>query len=503
MSTSFYPRYLALVEEIERRFPVPSWKSGDFELWPLARLDLYLDMYWQDAGCAPPELHSLPLRIAGRIAMPLRNLWSSRHDLAHRVTRPRPAHTVFLGDGVTLDRVDGHYRDRFGEPVIAALQRSGQDCFLMQGGFPGRLPWHRRTYAANLVESRGFLWALVTRATLELPGHADVLDFLRANAVDAPSLGRASLERRAAMVAATAAEFERVLEVVRPSIAFVVGYFAGLGPAFVLACRRQGILSVDLQRAPQGGALHAYRWTILPAGGYATLPSVFWCWTREDAARIDEWTEKLSAPWHGAIHGGHTQLAQYLADDVLVRNLDARFAAIGNGAKFEREILVALQPIHGHRAVWDALCSRIETAPDSWRWWIRRHPASRPDQDAESGRLRALRRPNVVNEEASALPLPALLSRMSALVSLSSGAAVEAAMCGVPVYFLLDAARHAFADLIESGAAQVVGVDSILQAISGARARPPRPATGPAPPIEQSLLQLRERARAYRQVLRK
>jgi hypothetical protein len=499
MAVTFNHRYIALLEEIERNFPVSEWRGGDLEIWPLVRMDLYHDLYFADAGVTPPGERALPLRIAGRVAMPLRNLWNSRHDLTNHVMRPTPAHAIFLGDGFSLDRVDGKWRDRFGEPVIAALEARGHETFLMQTGSLTRLPWYRPTFPANLAESCGILKSLVTRLPLELPGHDGVLDFLTRNGVEAPSLSWIKLERHANLVAATAAAFEYVLRIVKPTLAFVVTYHARLGPAFLLACRRQGILSVALQRTPHASAPQAYRWVALPARGYATLPAVFWNWTQDDSARLDDWAKKLALPWHSAIRGGHTQLASYLDDrNPATRIWDAQFASIGEGATFEREILVALQPIHGHRAVWDALCAQIEASPGSWRWWIRRHPASMPVQDSEFSRLLALRRPNVISADAATFPLPALLRHMSAVLSLGSGVAVEASMFGVPAFFLIDAARHTFADLIACGAAEIVDVGSVNSAISRIHRSPIRTPQDLPPAIEETLIQLEERARMYR-----
>ena len=59
-------------------------------------------------------------------------------------------------------------------------------------------------------------------------------------------------------------------------------------------------------------------------------------------------------------------------------------AKISHSANVTREILVALQPLAGFGDIWDRLTAEIEAAPASWRWWIRRHPASRPDQDPPS-----------------------------------------------------------------------------------------------------------------------
>ena len=434
-------------------------------------------------------------RLAG-ILRPLRNMWRSRGDLEHFVIRPKPAHAIILGDGVSLDFVDGAWRDRFSEPLIEAFEKRGLRTFLMQSGGLNRLPWHRPTFAANIIAGQGYQPSFRDTTPLKLPDHDGVLEFLDSHGVRAPSVGEAGIRRYASIVSATAAEFEQVLRIVRPSLAFVVTYYAGLGPAFLLACRRMGILSVDLQHCPQEGAHKAYGWSALPQTGYSLLPAVFWNWSESDAAAIARWTATLESPWHRSVYGGHTQLASFLDDrDPAVKAWDKRFGAIAGD--FEREILVALQPIAGYRAVWDTLAAQIEGAPSRWRWWIRRHPASTLQQDAEYQRLISLRKPNVVIEEASSMPLPALLRHMSVMVSLASGAAGEAAVFGVPVLFLSEGARGQFGRLIERGLASVADVRMLNSSIERIGARGDRPAAAGPPEINATLLHLEDLARAY------
>jgi len=457
LNGNFHSRYLSLTNRIERDFAVSRWKSGDVDIWPFARMDLYLDMHRQATGERPPKERALLLRVIARSLRSLRNLWKSRRDLAHWIARPKRADAIFLGDGVSLDLVGSAWEDRFGEPLIAALERRGAKSFLMQRGDLSRLPWRRPTFAASLIEARGWLASVFCARPLDLPGHDQVLRFLAREGVLAPSLTRAALARRTAEVAATASAFERVLRIVRPRMAFVVTYYAGLGHAFVLACRRLGILSVDVQHCPQEGVHKAYGWSAVPENGYTTLPSLFWNWTQTDAAAISAWS---SPPWHRSLHGGHTQLASFES-----RIWDEKFRQIAKG-KFEREILVALQPIGGQRARWEALADQIEAAPTNWRWWIRRHPSSRAQQDREFGRLLDLRKPNVLVTEASLLPLPALLPHMSATVSLASGTAVEAEMFGVPSFFLGSEALGTFVSLVERGSAKIVDARNINQEIA-------------------------------------
>lgn len=476
---SFYGRYRALVEEIERRFAVTSWKSGDADLWPLARFDLYLDMYWDNADAGWPRPRYFPLRVTAALLKPARNLWRSRRDLARCCFWPRRAPAIFLGDGVSLDRIAGSFQDRQGEPLMAALEKRGLQTFLMQAGELVRLPWKRRTFAANLVEGWAWLLSPFFAARPRLADHAGVMSFLAGHGVRAPSLARHAIAKRARILHAASFLFGHLLNRVRPRLGFVVSYYAGLGPAFVLACRRRKILSVDVQHAPLEGAPMAYVFGAYPPGGFTTLPAVFWSWTDEDA-------QSVSRSAHRGFRGGAPQLS--------LLNQTGIWPDFPAG-DFEREILVALQPIAGRGEEWEALAAVIEAAPVNWRWWIRRHPASRPDQDCEFGRLLSLRRSNV-EMEAAALPLPVLLRRMSAVLSLASGVAMEAARFGVPAFFLSDEARSVFGGLIAQGGARVIRMDDIHACI-GALASRPGHDPDHVPALEDSIDRLERWARDY------
>jgi hypothetical protein len=133
----------------------------------------------------------------------------------------------------------------------------------------------------------------------------------------------------------------------------------------------------------------------------------------------------------------------------------------------------------------------------TWRWWIRRHPAS--FDDAEFASLVSLRRPNVLIEESSMLPLPALLRQMSVVVSRFSGASAEAAFFGVPAIFISEEARGQFSDLIDRGFAAVVEIEALNAAIAAMPAVPVRPPAtwAPVPEVGQTLARLMEMARDY------
>jgi hypothetical protein len=350
----FHGNYLALVDEIERKFAVVSWRCEDFEIWPLARMELYLDMYWAAVGTSRPAVRPFPVRSIAIALRQLRNLWISRNHLDHLLLQPRPSQAFILGDGVSIDLSKDGAVDRFAEPVMQALEYRANRSFLLQPGDLSRLPWRRPTYAANLVYHSGVPGLFGKASAISVPDIAVVAEFLANKGVASPSMTAHHLAHVATRVSRSARSFERLLRQVRPEMAFVVNYYSNLGPALMLACRRQRILSIDLQHCPQG-THQAYRWAQLPKSGYATLPAVFWNWTEQDAAAIRRSTEQLAVPWHRSIHGGHTQLAGYLDDrDPANLEWDRKFGNAGGGGSFEKEVLLALQPVGNRGAAWEA-----------------------------------------------------------------------------------------------------------------------------------------------------
>ena len=284
--TSAYRHHRELAEAIEGACLVAEWRAGDIDLWPLASQDLFLDIFRSGGGDTEQPRLPFAIRAASTLAVRAANLWKTRHNPSQLVTRPDRADAILLGDGVSLDFVDGSWRDRFGEPVVAALERQGRRVFVIQPGNLTRLPWLRPTYPANQIAARAAIVAALSQGlTPQLPDHETVMELARGAGVSAPSLSAERLARRARVVAAQAAAFEGILRRVQPKVVFVVTYYAGLGHAMALACRRHGVLCVDLQlplrwRSP-GLSL------VRPAGwGLFTVPGVFWTWTGKDAATL-------------------------------------------------------------------------------------------------------------------------------------------------------------------------------------------------------------------------
>ena len=92
MTQLVHQRYLDLVDEIEARFAVARWTSGDVDLWPPARVDLFLDLFkagGADSAQAPPPF--IP-RAAGALGVfvedhPQRRIKTGRQGVARHPLR--------------------------------------------------------------------------------------------------------------------------------------------------------------------------------------------------------------------------------------------------------------------------------------------------------------------------------------------------------------------------------------------------------------------------------
>jgi len=500
--------FLALVDEIEAKFPVTDWRFGDVPAWPLARKTLYGNLFRQEDGrqsyntqsASGRRLSSRILRALDYAATPITNVWRSRGNLHNLVLSPRRSEFLFLGDGTTIDQIGGAGRDRYCDPLISHLQTGGHSTFLMQRGESKYRTWSRPTFAANGIINRAHLAAPFGRISPhsgDLEGHGQVLEFLDRKGVPTYELDVASLSKVAASISASARGFERLLTKVRPSICFIVRYYVRMGHAFALACRRQGILLVELQREGRGARHEAYHWYAVPEVGYSILPGVFWTWTADDAAAIDAWCRKLKHPWHRSLYGGHPQLSAWFDDNNSETiAADARIRDICARRSSDLDILVALQSADGYDATWNALATLIEESPPSWRWWLRRHPATMHLGARGLGRLLEIESERVLIDEASSLPLPALLRHVNAFVTLYSGAAVEASMFGLKPIFLLHNAAETYAHLIDNGRAEIIDdLRKLRERLAGIRGQPNNRYRQPS--LVDVFARLQEMAREY------
>ena len=173
--TGTLEEFFSAIQECERLYPVSRWSVHGVPVWPFIRTEGRQEL--------SESLPSSGNKIASRsfifsllrhATSPLADVIENYRDWQHEKLRLRPVDALVLGDGISRDVIEGAWRDRYGAPIIAALEAIGKTSLLMQ---PRRqiLPRERETYSVQWIASWGHLAGRIFQArTVDLPGHAEV-----------------------------------------------------------------------------------------------------------------------------------------------------------------------------------------------------------------------------------------------------------------------------------------------------------------------------------------
>lgn len=470
-----------LVHLLESSFPVADWTIDGLHVWPLFRLALTNNFIKAPISRPGPR----GIALAKDLAIQVAQLAAARRaDTEHEATLGETADAVFLNTGISYIQNRGAYYERFCDPLITRLAAAGHGALMLTPASP--LPVPRRTPSRPIfaellaVRLQATLWARLARPAIHLPGFEALREALGPQAAQAP--GRLLLTRQAALVEAYARYFAVILRQARAKVGLVVCYYSFAGQGFVLACRRLGIPSIDIQHGVHGELHRAYgRWDRVPASGYELLPAIFWCWSDTEAAAIERW--RAAGSPHRPVVGGNPLLEawpQVYPDAAADRaRLDAEHP-VPTGTP---RILITLQSLPDISPLIDA----IRAGGDRWFWHIRCHPNQGDRPDGLEARLAAEGFQNAEARLGTALPLYSLLPAMSAHVTAYSAVVYEAQALGVPSVVTHKLAADIFADLIaegnvryaETGEAIAAAVTDQLSRLDGAGARTaPRLDTG-------------------------
>jgi hypothetical protein len=442
---------MAVLNEIEDRLPVDEWCIDDIAVWPLVRRDVAWGLDDAAALSMPrPRLAAVShMARAGATALTT-GLYVASRD-RHRYGSPDgDVDVVMLGDTVSRTRVDGVWFDEFFDPVATALDAMGRSSTLLEVGRHIRVPRKRPAHSVQAhideLKVRSMI-SLPARNAERLPGYDEFLGTMTSLGI-AAGFDRTALGRRVRFVDLVARYFATIL---RPTVRLGMADIDGpVAMAFYLACRRTGVTSVEMQHGVQGDLHWGHgRWKCVPRDGYALLPAVFWTWSGYEADTISRWSQPVSSR-HRPVVGGRPWLDVWLRGaDPVVASYDEQVAVLQRRTGARVNVLVTLQTGVVTREWLQRLVAAAGATP-SWFWWVRSRASMSP-AEAEAVREAVRGMHNAETEQATALPLYALLRHVDAHVTAFSSVVIEAAAFGVPSVATDPDAATWFPNLVGSG----------------------------------------------------
>ena len=273
---------------------------------------------------------------------------------------------------------------------------------------------------------------------------------------------------RAIYIRIIANDFLEMFKELRPQLGILESYHGTPGMAFSLACREFGIPCMDIQHGVAGEWHYAYgRWHNLPKTGYELLPSLFWCWGDAEAKAIEDWAVDQQLP-HRAIIGGNLWLETWKRGNApLINKYDKNLKEKMSASGCPRHVLFTLQGEESTQRL-EMLAVLVKKTQESWFWWLRLHPSALQ----QAKRISEIFHRSSVGvrsydlDQASALPLYALLRNVDLHMTGYSSTVIEAASFQVPSIILDNYSLGHYQKYIDSGAAVVAkDSESIVEAM--------------------------------------
>lgn len=162
--------------------------------------------------------------------------------------------------------------------------------------------------------------------------------------------------------------FERLIKKHSVKHVIIPVYYNFVGLAMCLACRRQGIESIEYQHGAQSQFHSTYvGWNKVPEEGYALMPSSFWVWGDANFRRINHWAERTKV----TVKVSGNAWLDYLQNNALVEPLVKQDISGSNSAK--KIALLCLQRFPQHYKSF--ITSAMRDASENIVWVIKEHPA--------------------------------------------------------------------------------------------------------------------------------
>lgn len=461
-------KILDLLNEIEEKFQVDKWMVDGIHIWPIIRIDLMMNLHYESSPDLQTRINLL-LKIREGLKMLLgvpKYLTSFFFDYTKNSRIDSSAKAIFLGDGVSKVYLKNVWYDKFCDPFIDYFKKKNIATFFME-------PLHKYIiprYSFSMFIQPYLDYELIKSMFFSKKGDFDIkvinydsfITFLRSKNVRVPLPSLERIKQIIIVIKAYSTFFKRVLAKLEPSLGFVVGYYGPRGMAFNLACSQLGIQSVDIQHGVAGEFNAAYgRWNRVPKKGYNLLPSIFWSWSKTDAGAVNKWSKKITDNHNKAIVGGNMFLGLWKDQDGDFVKYYDKFIIQKKG---EINILITLSSIENHnKTLLEKLLAIIKSSSFKWKWWIRAHPC---ELEEKENIKRWLTKNHILNyeiDQATDLPLYAIMRHMDIHITYVSATVFEADFFAIPSIIVGEDGVSYFLNQILAGIAIVANEPSKIK----------------------------------------
>lgn len=450
---------LEIFKYIEQKYNVDEWKINGIHIYPLIRLEnRYLLSLMSLNGSAKVEatsngyglkiLKAKPRRIKAQLGDPQGQLKLHQADV------------VFLGNGISFSKLNGSWYQKLCDPIQDALKDEKISCIRLEMSHNFLTPRHNpckfiQTEVDNVI-IKSIIASKIKAPQFEDEQWGDFESFCNDPYVKKKLLKLPTKElvrKRIAKIEALSSFYQKKLKKINPKIAFIPAYYGDQEISFIIACKRMGITTVDVQHGVQGKYHLGYgSWFKVASKGYTPLPDYFAVWSEQEKEAIQMWSEAVTG--HDVVVTGNLFSELWKENNnPIVKKYDDEIAKLKKWKK-KQTILLTLSPYTEKEM--KLIYEVVKESQLEYNWFIRLHPSMIRNQEEIKNNFKSMGIKHFEIEQSSNLPLYSLLRNIDLHMTVQSSCVIEAADFGVQSIITSDYAAKLYDNWVKNGKAHLI-----------------------------------------------
>lgn len=456
-----------IINSLEEQFPVDKWVIDGIHVWPLIRYQIT----WQLQEITRDSQEHTFEKIINAFDRNSSFINAYYCDYKHNAKLREKVDAIFLTHSHSRSRLNGTWFDTSFDPYLLYLDEIGKKSLVLECtiGNDYRVPRYNssifiqskteRIYYTDRVKASLFRF----NQQIALPMFEEFVGYLK-EIINVPAfLDIKTLELSVKVIRDTADYFKKIFRKSKPVLAFSECYCTNTSYAFNLACREEGIISIEVQDGTQGDfSISHSRFSRVPKEGYEIFPKLYWYWNESEATVISNWNHPCKDA-HDVLVAGNMWLDMWRDNSMLCKRYDDIILDFKESIQQKSNIILTLQWGIDNLGMKDWIIDAIRKTEDSCFWWIRLHPKSVDMRTQIKKLLLENELENFELDKSTDMPFPALLRHMDVHVTNFSSSVLEAEYLSVPSILTDPYANEVYRPQIASGTA--ILVDSSTQLI--------------------------------------
>ncbi|KGR86923.1 tetratricopeptide repeat protein [Lysinibacillus boronitolerans] len=438
-------KIMQTINYIEKNLPVKNWKINEIDFWPIFRIVTSLNL----------------LKSKSKINNEIYEITKNPKEipsLSH-IFDDKDIDIIFLSDSQYRVKLNSIWYNRLSDPFYEISKRMGYKAINLDFSYQnaGKVPVIENTYSLQnqLIASQDL--ENLENLDLKLDRFEEVREkilYLTKDENDVPDISK--VKWMATQILYWKERFREIILQKKIKSVFIVNYYQLISYALILAARELNIPSIDIQHGNQR-SVYYHNWNSIPVNGFNTLPTYFWCWSKEHGLPIKTWVSKTER--HDVVIGGNPWTEMWKNEEsTLTKFYDQEVNKYLNNSNIN--ILFTVQPLYplvGWKYnIPNWVIEVIRVSPPNWKFYIRYHQQMlhkyKNEHDfCEKQLAEFITKRKVETLKATNLPLPALLKHVDIHITAFSTCVIEAKEFNVPSITLHDSSKLFFQKEIENG----------------------------------------------------